>query len=206
MLHGLAHLAAHHALQFGDRAFHHAGKTLQRAADGHFGFDGFELALEPLNLAQALSNDRSVLLVELLQIIRLALILVEVLFQCREFLSVMGAIGFVISGGGGLKQTLQFLSLSLLPFDLVSQQGDLASQLTIGVVCLICFGLGIADASLDHRLVDSIGFSRTRLRGDVRQLTKEALGADRQDGGGDSKSPTHMAELGSDTFEQDFSL
>jgi DnaK suppressor protein len=47
---------------------------------------------------------------------------------------------------------------------------------------------------------------QSRLRGDVRQLTKEALGSDRQDGGGDSKSPTHMAELGSDTFEQDFTL
>lgn len=47
---------------------------------------------------------------------------------------------------------------------------------------------------------------QARLRGDMRQLTKEALGTDRHDGGGDSKSPTHMAELGSDTFEQDFSL
>jgi DnaK suppressor protein len=47
---------------------------------------------------------------------------------------------------------------------------------------------------------------QSRLRGDVHQLTKEALGVDRQDGGGESKSPTHMAELGSDTFEQDFSL
>lgn len=47
---------------------------------------------------------------------------------------------------------------------------------------------------------------QSRLRGDVRQLTKEALGTDRHDGGGESKSPTHMAELGSDTFEQDFSL
>lgn len=45
-----------------------------------------------------------------------------------------------------------------------------------------------------------------RLRGDVNQLTKEALGTDRQDGGSESKSPTHMAELGSETFEQDFSL
>jgi len=47
---------------------------------------------------------------------------------------------------------------------------------------------------------------QSRLRGDVRQLTKEALGTDRHDSGGESKSPTHMAELGSDTFEQDFSL
>jgi DnaK suppressor protein len=45
-----------------------------------------------------------------------------------------------------------------------------------------------------------------RLRGDVSQLTNEALGVDRQDGGSESKSPTHMAELGSDTFEQDFAL
>lgn len=47
---------------------------------------------------------------------------------------------------------------------------------------------------------------QARLRGDVKQLTSEALGADRQDGGAESKSPTHMAELGSDTFEQDFAL
>ena len=47
---------------------------------------------------------------------------------------------------------------------------------------------------------------QSRLRGDVKQLTSEALGADRQDQGGESKSPTHMAELGSDTFEQDFAL
>jgi DnaK suppressor protein len=42
---------------------------------------------------------------------------------------------------------------------------------------------------------------RSRVRGDVQQLTNGAL-----DGGHDSKSPTHMAELGTDTFEQDFSL
>ena len=47
---------------------------------------------------------------------------------------------------------------------------------------------------------------QSRLRGDVKQLTSEALGSDRQDSGGESKSPTHMAELGSDTFEQDFAL
>lgn len=47
---------------------------------------------------------------------------------------------------------------------------------------------------------------RARLRGDVRQLTSEALGSNRQDIGGESKSPTHMAELGSDTYEQDFAL
>jgi len=47
---------------------------------------------------------------------------------------------------------------------------------------------------------------QSRLRGDVHQLTNEALGADRHDQGGESKSPTHMAELGSDTYEQDFAL
>lgn len=45
---------------------------------------------------------------------------------------------------------------------------------------------------------------RARLRGDVAQLTDEAL--DRSEGGGDSRSPTHIAELGTDTYEQDFSL
>jgi len=47
---------------------------------------------------------------------------------------------------------------------------------------------------------------RGRLRGDVTQLTNEALGTDRGDMGSESKSPTHMAELGSETFEQDFAL
>lgn len=45
---------------------------------------------------------------------------------------------------------------------------------------------------------------QARIRGDVQQLTREAL--DRNDGGGESKSPTHIAELGTQTFEQDFSL
>ena len=47
---------------------------------------------------------------------------------------------------------------------------------------------------------------QARLRGDVSDLTNAALGSDRQDGATESKSPTHMAELGSDTFEQDFTL
>ena len=44
---------------------------------------------------------------------------------------------------------------------------------------------------------------RARLRGDVEQLTDEAL--DRSEGGG-SKSPTHIAELGTGNYEQEFSL
>lgn len=42
---------------------------------------------------------------------------------------------------------------------------------------------------------------RARIRGDVRQLTDEAL-----DQGNDSKSPMHIAELGSGAYEQDFAL
>lgn len=47
---------------------------------------------------------------------------------------------------------------------------------------------------------------RAQLRGDVDQLRNEALGTDREDGHSESKSPTHMAELGSEAFEQDFAL
>lgn len=47
---------------------------------------------------------------------------------------------------------------------------------------------------------------RARLRGDMSQLTSDALGSDREDGSTESKSPTHMAELGSEAFEQDFAL
>ncbi len=43
-----------------------------------------------------------------------------------------------------------------------------------------------------------------RLRGDVQHLADGALR--RGDGDGDSKSPTHIAELGTDNYEQDFSL
>lgn len=42
---------------------------------------------------------------------------------------------------------------------------------------------------------------QARMRGDVDTLTNGALGSEF-----DSKSPTHMAELGTETYEQDFSL
>jgi DnaK suppressor protein len=45
---------------------------------------------------------------------------------------------------------------------------------------------------------------RARIRGDVQQMQDEAL--DRPDNGAESKSPTHLAELGTDTYEQDFAL
>lgn len=45
---------------------------------------------------------------------------------------------------------------------------------------------------------------RSRIRGDVRQLTDEALKSGAE--GSDPRSPTHPAELGSQAWEQDFSL
>lgn len=45
---------------------------------------------------------------------------------------------------------------------------------------------------------------RARVRGDVEQMTTEAL--DRNGDGSESKSPTHLAELGTETYEQDFAL
>ncbi|VAX38693.1 hypothetical protein MNBD_PLANCTO02-2818 [hydrothermal vent metagenome] len=49
------------------------------------------------------------------------------------------------------------------------------------------------------KLLQSI---KARLRGDVDQLTQEALSASANG----SKSPTHMAELGTQSYEQEFSL
>lgn len=43
---------------------------------------------------------------------------------------------------------------------------------------------------------------RARVRGDVLQMTHEALDME----SGDSKSPTHLAELGTENYEQDFAL
>lgn len=45
---------------------------------------------------------------------------------------------------------------------------------------------------------------RSRIRGDVEHLKDGAL--DRGEGGTESKSPTHIAELGTETYEQDFAL
>uniref|UniRef100_A0A7C2K0R5 TraR/DksA family transcriptional regulator n=1 Tax=Schlesneria paludicola TaxID=360056 RepID=A0A7C2K0R5_9PLAN len=45
---------------------------------------------------------------------------------------------------------------------------------------------------------------RARVRGDVQQMTTEAL--DRNGDGTESKSPTHLAELGTENYEQDFAL
>jgi len=48
---------------------------------------------------------------------------------------------------------------------------------------------------------------RSRLRGEVSQLADAALKKNRPEGGGDqSTMPIHMADLGSDNFEQEFTL
>jgi DnaK suppressor protein len=48
---------------------------------------------------------------------------------------------------------------------------------------------------------------RSRLRGDVTQLADAALKKNRAEGNGDvSSMPIHMADLGSDNFEQEFTL
>lgn len=48
---------------------------------------------------------------------------------------------------------------------------------------------------------------RARLRGDVTQMADSALNKNRSEGNGDSSSmPIHMADLGSDNYEQEFTL
>ena len=48
---------------------------------------------------------------------------------------------------------------------------------------------------------------RDRLQGDVQTLADGALHATRQDASGDlSTMPSHLADLGSDTYEQEFTL
>ena len=48
---------------------------------------------------------------------------------------------------------------------------------------------------------------RARLRGDVNGLAEAALGKTRSESNGDSSSmPIHMADIGTDAFEQEFTL
>jgi DnaK suppressor protein len=48
---------------------------------------------------------------------------------------------------------------------------------------------------------------RARLRGDLSQLTDEALGRDNGSGTGNlSNVPLHMADLGTDNYDQEFTL
>ena len=48
---------------------------------------------------------------------------------------------------------------------------------------------------------------RARLRGDVNQMADAALKKNRMDGGGElSSMPIHMADIGTDNYEQEFTL
>ena len=48
---------------------------------------------------------------------------------------------------------------------------------------------------------------RARLRGDVNQLAEAALRKSRSEANGDlSTMPIHMADIGTDNFEQEFTL
>lgn len=47
---------------------------------------------------------------------------------------------------------------------------------------------------------------RARLRGDVSALADSALGSHRSESRGESKTPTHMADVGSDNYEQTLTL
>ena len=52
-----------------------------------------------------------------------------------------------------------------------------------------------------------LALHRSRILGDVSQLGDEALKANRQETSGDlSSMPIHMADIGSDNFEQEFTL
>lgn len=54
---------------------------------------------------------------------------------------------------------------------------------------------------------DMLLAKRAELLSDVRMLTKDALGRSRKDSSGDlSSMPIHMADIGSDNWEQDFTL
>jgi len=55
-----------------------------------------------------------------------------------------------------------------------------------------------------QRFRDLLIILKARIRGDVEQLTDEALTG--HDGAAGQNSPTHIAELGTDAYEQDFAL
>ncbi len=61
-------------------------------------------------------------------------------------------------------------------------------------------GFSTADSAAFRNLLLDL---QARIRGDVQQLTTEAFGAGN---GGESTTPNHIAERGTDAYEQDFSL
>jgi DnaK suppressor protein len=60
------------------------------------------------------------------------------------------------------------------------------------------------DLASYRRVLQSL---RSRLKGDLDQMTDEALGRDLGGGSGNlSNSPLHMADLGTDNYDQEFTL
>ncbi len=60
------------------------------------------------------------------------------------------------------------------------------------------------DLASYRRVLQSL---RSRLRGDLDQMTDEALGRELGGGSGNlSNSPLHMADLGTDNYDQEFTL
>ena len=60
------------------------------------------------------------------------------------------------------------------------------------------------DLNVYRRVLESL---RSRLRGDLDQMTEEALNRGGPDGSGAiSHMPVHMADLGTENFDQDFML
>ncbi|MCG3177690.1 MAG: RNA polymerase-binding transcription factor DksA [Phycisphaerae bacterium] len=65
---------------------------------------------------------------------------------------------------------------------------------------------GLTRKELSH-FRDLLLNKRATLLGDVSSMTAEALGKNRQDASGDlSNMPIHMADIGSDNYEQEFTL
>lgn len=65
---------------------------------------------------------------------------------------------------------------------------------------------GLSAAELRHFRELLLG-KRATLVGDVTSMANEALGKNRQDASGDlSNMPIHMADIGSDNYEQEFTL
>lgn len=65
---------------------------------------------------------------------------------------------------------------------------------------------GLTAAELKH-FRELLLTKRATLMGDVTSMANEALGKNRQDASGDlSNMPIHMADIGSDNYEQEFTL
>ncbi len=62
----------------------------------------------------------------------------------------------------------------------------------------------MTDLASYRRVLKSL---RSRLKGDLNQMTDEALGRELGGGSGNlSNSPLHMADLGTDNYDQEFTL